>query len=66
MSVITFIQRHSTFSSAVAKVSGLHMSSTLSRLILLVSWWKHLSRLSSQIASSYAEIQLFSVRIECE
>jgi hypothetical protein len=35
MFVVTFIQRHSTFSSAVAMVSDLsvHMSSTLSRLI---------------------------------
>jgi hypothetical protein len=34
MFVITFIQRHSTFSSAVANVSGLsvHMNSMLSRL----------------------------------
>jgi hypothetical protein len=33
MSVLTFIQCHSTFSGAVAKVSGLHMSSTMSRLV---------------------------------
>jgi hypothetical protein len=68
MSVIAFIQRHSTFSGAVAKVSGLHMSSSMSRLVS-VSARLSVEVLESPVLSNcliYAEIQLFSLRIECE